>query len=75
MHGQQLAEEIGKKRGDKPKAGTLYPALKDLREKGLIAGKKKGTIITYSLTAEGKKESKMAMDYFIRCFGEIMEQK
>ena len=30
MYGQELATEIGKRRGDKPNPGTIYPALKDL---------------------------------------------
>jgi len=73
MHGDHLAEEIGKKRGEKPKAGTIYPALKDLKSKGLIKGEKKGKIIVYSLTPDGKKAVKYAREYFCRCFGDIFK--
>ncbi|MBI4162126.1 MAG: PadR family transcriptional regulator [Candidatus Aenigmarchaeota archaeon] len=73
MHGDEIAEEIGKRKGDKPKAGTIYPALKDLKSRGLIEGKKEGKLIVYSLTPEGKKTMKHALDYFCRCFGEIFE--
>ena len=73
MHGDEIAEEIGKKRGEKPKAGTIYPALKDLKNKKLIKGEKKGKIIVYSLTPEGKKTVKFAEEYFFRCFGDIFE--
>ena len=73
MHGEQIAEEIGKKRGVKPKAGTIYPALKDLKKKDLIKGKKKGKTIVYSLTAEGKTAVKYAREYFCRCFEDIFE--
>ena len=73
MHGEQLANEIGKRRGEKPKAGTIYPALKDLKNKGLIKGIKKGKIIEYALTSEGKATVKYAREYFCRCFGEIFE--
>ncbi len=73
MHGERLAEEIGKRRGEKPKAGTIYPALKDLKEKGLIKGEKKGKIIVYSLTGEGRSAIKHARDYFCRSFEDVFE--
>lgn len=73
MHGEQIAEEIGKRRGEKPKAGTIYPALKDLKAKGLIKGEKKGKTIVYSLTPEGRKTVKYASEYFCRAFGDIFE--
>ncbi|MDE1861179.1 MAG: PadR family transcriptional regulator [Candidatus Micrarchaeota archaeon] len=72
MHGEEIAREIEKRRGEKPKAGTIYPALKELHASGLISGKKSGKLITYSLTPEGKHVIKMARAYFIRCFGDIM---
>ncbi|MBI4017394.1 MAG: PadR family transcriptional regulator [Candidatus Aenigmarchaeota archaeon] len=72
MHGEALAEEIGKRRGEKPKAGTIYPALKELTRKGLIKGDKRGKTIVYSLTPEGTKTMRYAKEYFLRCFGEIV---
>jgi len=36
MHGQELADEIGKRKGEKPSPGTIYPALKGLKESGFI---------------------------------------
>ena len=36
MHGQELANELRKRKGDKPSPGTIYPALKCLKEAGLI---------------------------------------
>lgn len=74
MHGEELAKELEKRRGEKPKAGTIYPALKDMKEKGMIKGEKKGKIIIYSLTIKGKKDVKHAMNYFCRCFGDIFEE-
>lgn len=71
MHGEKLAEEIGKRRGEKPKPGTIYPALKDLKENGLIKGKKEGKTIIYSITKEGKTVYKNSRNYFLRCFGDI----
>lgn len=71
MHGEEIAEEIKKRRGEKPKAGTLYPALKDLSEKRLIAGIKSGKIIKYTLTPQGKEVVKQARTYFVQCFGDV----
>ena len=75
MHGDGIAEEIKKRRGEKPKAGTLYPALRDLSEKGLITGKRSGKLIVYSLTKDGKRALSEARAYFIRSFGDILEKK
>ena len=75
MHGDEIAEEIGKRRGDKPKAGTIYPALKELKENGLIKGSKKGKMITYSLTSEGKGELKSGVMYLCRSFGDIFQER
>ena len=72
MCGEGLAVEIEKRRGDKPKPGTLYPALKDLSDKGLIEGKKSGKEVTYALTKEGKAAVVEAKAYFIRSFGDIL---
>ena len=73
MHGEQIAKEMEKRRGEKPKAGTLYPALKELKARGMIKGEKEGKIIVYSLTTNGKKSVKQATDYFCRCFSDIFE--
>ena len=73
MHGDKLATELEKRRGEKPKAGTIYPALKDLKEKGLIKGERDGKIIVYSLTPQGRKDVKYALEYFKRAFGDIIE--
>lgn len=72
MHGEQIASELEKRRGEKPKAGTIYPALKDLKKKKLIKGQKKGKTIVYSLTPEGARSIRYARAYFVRCFGDVM---
>lgn len=73
MYGNEIAEEIEKRRGEKPKAGTIYPALKELKNNGLINGKKKGKIIVYSLTETGQFDVKEAIEYFCRSFGDIIK--
>ena len=72
MHGEEIAKEIEKRRGEKPKAGTLYPALKDLSGKGLILGRKNGKIVVYKITKKGDMSVQHAKKYFIKSFGEIL---
>ena len=52
--------------------GTIYPALKELKNNGLIEGRKDGKIITYELTKDGKSEVKRAKAYFVRSFKDIL---
>ena len=72
MCGQEITEEIERRKGCKPSPGTIYPALKSLRENNFIKEKKEGKTISYTLTTEGKKvldESKMQ---FCRTFKDIL---
>ncbi len=41
MHGQELADGIARRKGEKPSPGTIYPALKNLREMDFISADKK----------------------------------
>ena len=68
MHGQELADEIAKRRGEKPSPGTIYPALKGLREAGFLDEQKEGKTITYGLTPKGKKALSVAKKRFTRTF-------
>ena len=69
MHGQEIAEEIAKRKGEKPSPGTIYPALKTLREMGfIIEDRKEGKTIVYSLTAKGKSALVVAKRRFVRTF-------
>ena len=71
MYGQELATEIEKRRGEKPNPGTIYPALKDLTNRGLISGRLIGRNTVYELTATGKTSLASALEYFEKAFGEI----
>jgi DNA-binding PadR family transcriptional regulator len=71
MYGQELANEIGKRRGDRPNPGTIYPALKELSSRGMIKRHLEGRNTVYELTAAGKTSLSRALDYFQRAFGEI----
>jgi len=68
MHGQEIAEDIAKRKGDKPSPGTIYPALKNLREAGFLNEEKEGKTITYSLTPRGKKALSIAKKRFTKTF-------
>lgn len=54
MNGKAIIDEIERRKGYRPSPGTIYPALKMLREGGLVKEKKAGKEITYELTKEGK---------------------
>jgi PadR family transcriptional regulator, regulatory protein PadR len=70
MHGQALADEIAKRKGEKPSPGTIYPALKNLREAGFIMEEenKDGKTIVYSLTPRGEGALKISKRRFTRTF-------
>jgi PadR family transcriptional regulator PadR len=68
MHGQGIADEIGRRKGVRPSPGTIYPALKSLKEAGLIMEEKKGKAIIYSLTEEGREGFRHAKMHFMRTF-------
>jgi PadR family transcriptional regulator, regulatory protein PadR len=70
MHGQEIADEIAKRKGEKPSPGTIYPALKNLREMGFISSddEKEGKTITYTLTERGKNALRISKRRFIRTF-------
>ncbi len=71
MCGQEIALELEKRKGEKPSPGTIYPALKALKEAGLISEKKTGKVITYSLTEYGKAALAVARKRFCRTFMDV----
>ena len=74
MSGQDITNELEKRRGDRPSPGTIYPALKSLKEAGFIEEKEEneGKTINYILSNEGKKALKIAKQKFIRNFSDII---
>ena len=86
LHGQALADEIEKRKGEKPSPGTIYPALKALKETGWIEERaekdgrvnnkmagKEGKTIVYSLTPDGRLALKAAKQRFCQIFIGVME--
>ncbi len=70
MNGAEIGRELEKRRGTMPSPGTIYPALKDLKNKGLIDvdNDKK-----YSLTSKGEKELSSACKFFCNIFYDVEE--
>jgi DNA-binding PadR family transcriptional regulator len=72
MTGAEISLELEKRKGHKPSPGTIYPVLKDLKEKGLLEiddGKR------YSLTKQGKEELEENLNLFFNTFCDIDEMK
>ena len=72
MHGQAIADELEKRKGIKPSPGTIYPALRALKDNKLIKETKSGKRITYSLTSEGRKVLDIAKKRFCRIFMDVI---
>jgi PadR family transcriptional regulator, regulatory protein PadR len=71
MSGKDITNELESRRGEKPSPGTIYPALKSLREAGLIVEEKEGKEVYYTLSNDGKNELKEAKKYFCKTFSDI----
>jgi len=72
MHGQEIALELQKRKGVKPSPGTIYPALKNLKEAGFTREKKQGRVITYHLTSDGRRALNIAKKQFCRIFIDVI---
>tara|TARA_Y100000034_G_C6738309_1_gene327473 strand:+ start:254 stop:547 length:294 start_codon:yes stop_codon:yes gene_type:complete len=70
--GDDLAEIIGKKKYGKLTPGTIYPALKYLRENKLIRYKQKGRKKVYTLNKRGLNEYKITKRIYKKMFKEII---
>ncbi len=74
MSGEEIRQEIKKRKGTKPSPGTIYPVLKSLTEKGLIEEvDSKGKEKKYQLTKQGKKEVKHATQFFLEMFCDLKD--
>lgn len=74
MHGQELASELEKRKGIRPSPGTIYPALKSLKQVGFIKEKKEGKLIVYTLTLQGEKALKVAKQRFCTMFLDVVDK-
>lgn len=74
MYGQELAVELGRRRGTRPNPGTLYPALGGLEKQGLVVTRREGRKKVYRLTERGRDGAIRACEYFCRAYGEIFKE-
>jgi DNA-binding PadR family transcriptional regulator len=72
LTGAEIAMQIAHRRGSKPSPGTIYPALKDLKEKGLISANKKKE---YSLTKKGREELHHGLQMFCTVFSDFQQMR
>lgn len=69
MSGEEISQEIKKRKGTKPSPGTIYPVLKSLSESGFIGEvKNSGKMKKYKLTRKGQKELRVATKKFCEIF-------
>ena len=72
MNGQEIAKEIEKRKGIKPSPGTIYPALRALKDNRWIVEVEKGKAIEYKLTEEGKRVFGFARKQFCKIFLDVI---
>ncbi len=72
MYGEQLMQELGRRRADEPSPGTLYPALNSLKEEGLIKKERDDKRVIYTLTPKGKKDLELAVRWFRNAYGDVV---
>jgi DNA-binding PadR family transcriptional regulator len=70
--GAEIALELEKRKGNKPSPGTIYPALKYLKDKGLVDIDKDKR---YSLSKKGSKELEAHLKTFFETFCDLDEMK
>ncbi|MEE8565495.1 MAG: PadR family transcriptional regulator [Candidatus Thermoplasmatota archaeon] len=72
MTGSEIAEELEQRKGSRPSPGTIYPVLKDLKERGLLSIDENKR---YSLTTPGEKELDQHLKSFFNTFCDIDEMR
>lgn len=66
--GDDLSKKIGRRKGSNLTPGTIYPALKKLRNKKLVKFKRDGRKKLYYLTENGTNELKLLYKLFSNYF-------
>ena len=72
MTGSEVTEELEKRKGNRPSPGTIYPVLKELKERGLLSIDKNKQ---YSITIQGKNELNQHLRSFFNTFCDIDEMR
>ena len=66
--GEDLAKRIGARRGSMLTPGTIYPAMKNLKKKGLVKMEQFGRRKVYQLTSNGKSQARLFYGLFAKYF-------
>lgn len=75
MSGEDIREEIRKRKGVRPSPGTVYPVLKYLSKNNFIEPvNNKGKIKRYKITKKGRKELNEATKKFCMLFYDMKEE-
>ena len=75
MSGEDISQELKKRKGAKPSPGTIYPVLKSLSQNGFIQEvKNSGKMKKYKLTKKGQKELKLATKKFCEIFYDMGDE-
>ena len=75
MSGEDIRQEISKRKGSRPSPGTIYPVLKVLNESGFIEEiKNGGKTRKYKLTKKGKRELEIATGKFCEIFYDMKDE-
>ncbi|UCF08568.1 MAG: PadR family transcriptional regulator [Thermoplasmata archaeon] len=72
MTGAEIALELEKRKGHRPSPGTIYPVLKDLKDKGLLSVDQNKR---YSLTKKGRRDLENHLNTFFNTFCDIDEMR
>ena len=72
LTGAEIAIELEKRKGNKPSPGTIYPVLKDLKNKGLLTIDKDKR---YTLSKKGKQELETNIHTFLDTFYDIDDMR
>lgn len=72
MTGVEVTLELEKRKGRKLSPGTIYPVLKNLKDKDLLSMDENKS---YSLTKKGIKELENRLSMFFKIFPDINEMK
>ncbi len=74
MSGEDIRQEIKKRKGTRPSPGTIYPVLKSLSQSGFIKEiKSGGKTKKYKITKKGQKEIKLATNKFCEIFYDMKD--
>ena len=74
MSGDDLREELSKRKGSRPSPGTIYPVLKSMYANGwIIKAGSSGKEKKYRITPSGRRELEAATAKFVAIFCDMKE--